>query len=70
IVGDINANQVIIFGKVEGKVEACTLELKNKGILLGDILVETMIFEKGGVFNGNCQMKTPTNVSGNVTKIN
>lgn len=70
IVGDIYADQVIIFGKVEGKIEAGLLELKNKGILLGDILVETMVFDKGGIFNGNCQMKKSAIEGDNVTKIN
>lgn len=64
--GDIIAKKVIVYGKIEGKVEAELLELKDKGRLTGDILVEMMEFEKGGFFNGNCQMKN----SNNVTNIN
>lgn len=67
--GDVHAKQVVVYGKIEGKVEAELLELKNKGILIGDIFVEVMEFEKGGFFNGNCQMKESTNKD-NVTNIN
>ncbi len=66
--GDIHAKQVVVYGKVEGKIEAELLELKEKGSLTGDILVEMMEFEKGGFFNGNCQMKNSS--SDNVTNIN
>ena len=64
--GDIVAKKVTVYGKVEGKIEAELLELKDKGRLNGDILVDTMEFEKGGFFNGNCKMKD----SSNVTNIN
>lgn len=67
--GDIHAKQVVVYGKVEGKIEAKLLELKNKGTLTGDILVEMMEFEKGGIFNGNCQMKKSVS-DDNVTNIN
>lgn len=67
--GDINANHVVIFGKVEGKVQAETLEIKHSGNIQGDIVIETLLFEQGGMFNGNCVMKKKNEVSENVTKI-
>lgn len=69
VVGDIYTKHLIVFGKVEGKVKANLLELKDKGRLKGDIIVETVIFEKGGVFNGNCQMNKSLSEN-NVTDIN
>ncbi|NIP30450.1 MAG: cell shape determination protein CcmA [Candidatus Dadabacteria bacterium] len=67
--GDINANHVIIFGKVEGKIEANILEIKNSGNILGDVVIETLLFDQGGLFNGNCAMKKKNEFNENVTKI-
>ena len=67
--GDVNANHVVIFGKVEGKVQAETLEIKHSGNIQGDIIIETLLFEQGGLFNGNCTMKKKNELSENVTKI-
>ena len=67
--GDINANHVVIFGKVEGKIQAETLEIKHTGNIVGDVIIETLLFEQGGLFNGNCTMKKKNEFNENVTKI-
>lgn len=69
VTGDVHTKHLIIYGKVEGKVKANLLELKNKGKLKGDIIVEMVIIEKGGIFNGNCQMNKSLSTD-NVTDIN
>ena len=68
VFGDINAKHLIVYGNVEGKVKSGFLELKEKGNLKGDIIAETVLFEKGGIFNGNCEMNKSES-GDNVTEI-
>lgn len=59
VTGDINAGEVIIFGKVTGKVDAGALEIKSTGEITGEVLVETLITEAGGIMRAKCEMKGP-----------
>lgn len=55
--GTVNAPKIVVHGKIEGNVRADILEIKNDGNVTGDINVETLIVESGGIFNGNSVMK-------------
>ena len=57
IVGDISSPKVIVFGKVEGKVRANILEVKPTGNIEGDIEVQSLTVESGGILNGHTVMK-------------
>lgn len=59
VAGDINAGGVIIFGEVNGKIDAGLLEIKSTGRITGEILIETLITEAGGAMNAKCEMKSP-----------
>ena len=59
VTGDISAGGVIIFGKVNGKMDAGTLEIKSTGEITGEVLIETLITEAGGMMRAKCEMKTP-----------
>ena len=54
ITGDINAPKVIVFGKVEGKIKANALEVKETGNIEGDIEVQFLNVDTGGIINSNC----------------
>jgi cytoskeletal protein CcmA (bactofilin family) len=57
IKGEINARNVVIFGKVEGNVtvlERC--ELKSNATLLGDVAAGTLAIEEGATFMGQSQV--------------
>ena len=56
--GDISAGEVIVFGEVNGKVDAGTLEIKSTGKITGEILIETLITDAGGAMMAKCEMKT------------
>ena len=60
--GDVSSPKVIIYGKVEGKVKANSLEIKETGNIEGDISVQTLTVESGGIFNGNSLMKNSEHV--------
>ena len=59
VTGDINAREVIIFGKVTGKIDAGVLEIKSTGEITGEVLIETLITEAGGIMRAKCEMKSP-----------
>jgi cytoskeletal protein CcmA (bactofilin family) len=61
--GDIEANieamQISIAGKVKGKVHASErLEIKEHGILLGDVETPLLAVDPGAYFSGHCDMPT------------
>lgn len=59
IEADIEALQISIAGKVKGKVRATErLEIKEHGILLGDVETPTLVVEPGAYFSGRCEMPT------------
>ena len=57
VVGDISSPIVIVFGKAEGRIKANVLEIKETGIIEGDITVQTLTVDNGGLFNGSSVMK-------------
>lgn len=59
IEADIDAAQISIAGKVKGNVRASKqLEIKERGILLGDVETPSLIVDPGAYFNGRCDMPT------------
>ncbi len=57
--GDIKAEEIIVFGSINGNIEARELEIKSTGTVSGEALIETLVSEAGGVMKANCQMKNP-----------
>ena len=58
--GDIKSRVVSVSGKVKGTVHAKeSLEIKEHGIVLGDIYTSCLLVDPGGFFNGECHMPTP-----------
>ncbi len=55
--GEVKANEVLVYGKVEGNVESQRLEIKKDGIVVGDVLTKFFILEDGGIYNGRCAME-------------
>jgi len=51
---------ISVSGKVKGAIHASErLEIKEKGIVLGDIYTPSLVIEPGGYFDGQCHMPTP-----------
>ena len=58
---EIHAKVVSISGKVKGSVHASErLEIKENGVVLGDVFTPCLVVEPGGYFDGQCHMPTPT----------
>ena len=56
ILGEIKASGIIVYGRVEGIIDCEKLEIKSTGIVTGDIFIDKLIIEEGGIYNGRCGM--------------
>ena len=57
---DIRAKLISVSGKVKGNFHASDrLEIKEHGIVLGDIFTASLVVNPGGYFDGHCHMPTP-----------
>ena len=59
VTGDISAGEVIVFGEINGKIDTGTLEIKSTGKITGEVQIETLITEAGGIMRAKCEMKSP-----------
>jgi len=57
--GSLNSDAVIVFGKLTGNLKCKTLQIKNSGIIDGDITTESLEVDMGGKYNGNLKMEIP-----------
>jgi cytoskeletal protein CcmA (bactofilin family) len=54
---DIKSKSVVVLGKVRGSVQVSDrVEIKDRGVILGDIYTPVLIVEPGGFFDGQCHM--------------
>ena len=50
--GNLKANDIVIYGKLNGTIHAAALHLKASGEVNGDINVDVVEIEAGGKYNG------------------
>jgi cytoskeletal protein CcmA (bactofilin family) len=56
--GDIKARAIIVGGKVEGNlIGEEIIEIKPKGVVLGEIVTKKFFVIEGGILNGRVQMR-------------
>jgi cytoskeletal protein CcmA (bactofilin family) len=57
---EIHTKLISVSGKVKGSIHASErLEIKEHGIVLGDIYTPSLVIDPGGYFDGQCHMPTP-----------
>lgn len=57
---EIHARTVSIAGKVKGAIHASErVEIREHGVVLGDIYTPCLVVDPGGYFDGQCHMPTP-----------
>src|SRR5579859_4014590 len=60
IEADIHARIISIGGKVKGTIHASErIEIKERGLLQGDIHTPCLVVDPGGFFDGQCHMAAP-----------
>jgi len=58
--GETRARVISVTGKIKGKIHASErLEIKEHGVVLGDIFTPCLLVDPGGFFDGQCHMPTP-----------
>ncbi len=57
---EIHARHVSVAGKVKGAIHAIErMEIREHGVVLGDIYTPCLVIDPGGFFDGQCHMPTP-----------
>jgi cytoskeletal protein CcmA (bactofilin family) len=60
VAAEITAKVISISGKLKGTAKASEkLEIRARGVVLGDISTPVLVVEPGGYFDGQCHMPTP-----------
>ena len=60
IEGDVHTKLISITGSVKGNVHATErLEIKEHGVVHGDIYTPCLVVDPGGYFEGQCHMPAP-----------
>jgi cytoskeletal protein CcmA (bactofilin family) len=60
IEGEIRTKLISVAGKVKGAIRASErLEIKQDGVVLGDIHTPSLVIDPGGYFDGTCHMPAP-----------
>ncbi|HVY55221.1 MAG TPA: polymer-forming cytoskeletal protein, partial [Thermodesulfobacteriota bacterium] len=52
ILGEVKASAIIVYGRIEGLIDSDRLEIKSTGIVTGDIFIDRLVVEEGGIYNG------------------
>jgi len=57
IQGNVEANELIVGGNIKGELSGFTsITIQNTGVVEGTIQSDTIVIEKGGLFEGDCVM--------------
>ncbi|MCH5052053.1 bactofilin family protein [Pectobacterium aquaticum] len=57
--GEMKSQQIVINGRVEGRIAASVVAILAQGTVFGDIFTDELSIEKGGVFTGQSHPLTP-----------
>jgi cytoskeletal protein CcmA (bactofilin family) len=60
VAAELTAKVISISGKLKGTAKASErLEIRSRGVVLGDISTPVLVVEPGGYFDGHCHMPVP-----------
>jgi len=60
VIGNVKTKEIVVYGTVNGNINASSLEIKSSGKINGDITTQILSVETGAVYNGSLSM-TQTN---------
>jgi cytoskeletal protein CcmA (bactofilin family) len=63
VMGNVRANEAVIFGEVNGNITVEKLEIKTTGKITGDISTQAIEMEFGAVYNGKVSMNSASTSS-------
>lgn len=56
VIGDVNATEIELLGKIEGNIKTKKLVVRPTGVLTGNLEVEHFVMEEGGRILGEVKM--------------
>jgi len=60
VAANITAREVVIMGKVQGNVDcADRLDIRNEGVLAGDVITHRISVEEGAILKGGVEVRNP-----------
>src|ERR1700689_1848116 len=60
VAANITAKEVVIMGKVQGNVECSDrLDIRNEGLLSGDVITHRISVEEGAILKGGVEVRNP-----------
>jgi cytoskeletal protein CcmA (bactofilin family) len=60
VAANITAKEVVIMGKVQGNVDcADRLDIRNEGLLAGDVITHRISVEEGAILKGGVEVRNP-----------
>jgi cytoskeletal protein CcmA (bactofilin family) len=60
VAANITAKEVVIMGKVQGNVDcADRLDIRNEGMLAGDVITHRISVEEGAILKGGVEVRNP-----------
>lgn len=57
ITGDVRTDKLIVYGQLAGTTYCNNIQIKESGVLKGDIYTSIIHIESGGKYNGQLHMK-------------
>ncbi len=57
ITGDIKTESLIVYGRITGNIYCKSIQIKNSGIIKGEIFTDVILIETGGKYNGQLHMR-------------
>ncbi|MGZ3813416.1 MAG: bactofilin family protein [Mucilaginibacter sp.] len=59
VTGNVVTKEMIVYGSVNGNINAHSLEIRSTGRITGDIKTQVLQVETGGTHNGKLSMSAP-----------
>lgn len=56
VLGNVITKEMVVYGVVNGNIQANSLEIKSSGKVTGEITTQTLVVENGAVYNGSLSM--------------
>ncbi|MGZ3872780.1 MAG: bactofilin family protein [Mucilaginibacter sp.] len=56
VLGNVITKEIVVYGVVNGNIQADSLEIKSSGKVTGEITTQTLVVENGAIYNGSLSM--------------
>jgi cytoskeletal protein CcmA (bactofilin family) len=65
--GNVLTKELVIYGVIDGNIQANSLEIKSTGRINGEIRTQTLVVENGAVYNGSLSMTSSNKIDAKIS---